>query len=68
MNYKHKITAMAAIAVAGIASAHQGVPGHVHGEMALAEQAFHAAANWAPVAGLTVIAAVGLRRALRRDV
>lgn len=67
MNYKQTIAAMSAIAVSGLASAHQGLPGHVHAEMSIADQAFHTAINWAPVAGLGLIAAFGLVHAVRRS-
>ncbi len=67
MNYKQTLATVAAIAAASVASAHQGVPGHVHAELSLADQALHAALNWAPVVGLALIAAYGLRRALRSN-
>ena len=59
-------TLLVALTTAGVATAHQGVPGHIHPGLSFTEQLLHAALNWSPVAVLAMIAAWGLHRARRR--
>lgn len=54
-----------ALLVANAAMAHSGLPGHIHPEMTTAQQAMHAAMNWAPVIVLVLCATLSLRKALR---
>lgn len=60
-----------AFAIAALASAaalaHPGAPGHVHAELSVVQQVFHAMMNWAPLAVLALIAGVGVLRAAKTN-
>jgi hypothetical protein len=64
--FRHRYAALlATLAATSAATAHQGVPGHVHPGLTASEQLLHAALNWSPVAILALIAAWGFHQARR---